>query len=121
MARVKNVVIIERQMKMLSYLVDRAQSQGFRGAVLSLRTIGVDCLLSESQVRLVLRKLRDGGYLSVEPREMPNGGTAENAYRVTSKGCRALAIFEAAGQDEGSGHWEWYDALRVYENLPVQG
>ena len=102
---------MERQMKMLSYLADRAQSQGFRAAVLSLRTIGADCLLNEGQVRLVLRKLRDGGFLSVEPREMPNGGTAENAYRVTSKGCRALATYEAVGQGEGSGHWEWYDVL----------
>ena len=112
---------MERQMKMLSYLADRAQSQGFRAAVLSLRTIGADCLLNEGQVRLVLRKLRDGGYLSVEPRAMPNGGTAENAYRVTSKGCRALATFEAVCRHEENEHWEWYDALGVSDNLPVQG
>lgn len=118
MARVKKVIMLERQMKMLSYLADRAQSQGFRAAVLSIKTIGADCLLNTGQVRIVLKNLKNKGYLSVEPRAMPNGGTAENAYRVTSKGCRALAVFKAVCQREENEHWKWYDALGVSDNLP---
>lgn len=96
MARVKRAVVVDRKMRMLSYLVERASSQGASSAVLSLRTIGADLELSEGQVRIALRSLKSDGMLLVEAREMPNGGTAENAYSVMPRGRRAIALYGEA-------------------------
>lgn len=95
MARVKRSVIFDRQIRMLSYLLDRS-SPGERAAIASLRMISADSELSESQVRLILRKLRASDLVQVEAREMPNGGTAENAYRVTPRGRAMLDACVAA-------------------------
>lgn len=92
MARVRRAVIEDRQMKVLLYFVQRAEPGEYPRAVLSLATIGADCGLSTQQVRLVLKKLKTAKLICIEPREMPNGGTAENAYVVTAAGRRALEV-----------------------------
>lgn len=96
MARVKRSVLVERQMKMLLYLKDEAVGCGKPFAQLSLREMSHALALSESQVRFCLRALADADLLRIEPRILPNGGTAENAYRITPKGAALLAAHRKA-------------------------
>lgn len=96
MARVKQSVIAKRQVEVLAYLFEEAELRGGAAAPLSLRTICASRGLSESQVRLILKTLKQEGLLEVQPRTLPNGGTAENAYLVTRQGRLALQAYLAA-------------------------
>lgn len=91
MARVKRSVIAERQMSMLMYLGGQASRCGRPFAQLSLRSICLALGLSKNQVRLALKALSETGLVHVEPRILPNGGTAENAYFITARGAYVLA------------------------------
>lgn len=119
MPKVKMAVARERRARVLAALRDRGADS--RAVELSVRTLAEASGLTYDQARSALRSLVAAGAVRALPRSLPNGGTAENAYRVTSKGCRALATFEAVCRHEENEHWEWYDALGVSDNLPVQG
>lgn len=100
MSRVKMVVAYERRERVLVALAARGADR--EGAVLSLRAIAADAGLSCSQARSALRALKESGHVRSTPRSLPNGGTAENAYRVTPVGLEALGRTEPAGSPRGS-------------------
>lgn len=91
MARVKRSVIAKRQVDMLAFFRREAEACGEDPVPLSLKVICTTQGLSPAQTRRTLIALREAGYLVVVSRKLSNGGTAENAYGVTSAGCRVLA------------------------------
>lgn len=104
MPKVKMEVARARRACVLAALADRGA--GREGAVLSLRAVAADAGLSCSQARSALRALKESGHVRSTPRSLPNGGTAENAYRVTPVGLEALGRTEPAGGPRGSGDAE---------------
>lgn len=95
MPKVKMKVARARRACVLAALADRGADR--EGAVLSLRAIAAATGLSGTQARSALRALKESGHVRSTPRSLPNGGTAENAYRVTPAGLEALGRTEPAG------------------------
>lgn len=94
MPRAKTAVTRERRARVLATLAEYGADRD--GAVLSLKSLANASGLTFDQVRGIVRWLRSAGFVVSEPRKAPNGGTAENAYRVTAEGKRALASYRAA-------------------------
>lgn len=89
MARVKRSIIFKRKVELLSYLQRQSEECGRISVALSNATICHELCLTSNQVRLALKSLEESMLLKIERRTLPNGGTAENSYRVTAQG-RAL-------------------------------
>lgn len=100
MARVKRSIIVMRQVEMLSYLQQQSEDSGRVSVALSLTTIARAQGLSSNQVRLILRSLEGSSLLKVERSTLPNGGTAENSYRVTAQGRALLNEYTVCAQDD---------------------
>lgn len=81
----------ERRVSVLAALCACGADQ--TAVALSFKTIAADTGLSCSQVRSALRALKKAGYVQSVPRRLSNGGTAENAYRVTSEGRNCLCMY----------------------------
>lgn len=90
MSKVKMCVARERRGSVLDCLSRAAGADGC--AVVSLKGLVSTTGLTHEQVRSCLRALEREGFLVVEPRKNPDGGTAENAYRITEKAHQALLL-----------------------------
>lgn len=97
MACVKRSIIQKRQVDLLAFFLEESQARGEGQVAISLKAIAADRNLSPVQTRQAVASLKRAGYLEVIPRTMPNGGTAENAYRVTEAGRLVLRACRAAG------------------------
>lgn len=91
MPRVKASVSRERELRVLSCLRAHADKAG--DAVISIASVGCAAGLTAIQARSALQRLVRAGLIVVIPRNLPNGASAENAYRLTQK---------AYGTDDGS-------------------
>lgn len=81
MPRVRLAVAHERREQVLAFLASCANDAGV--ADVSLHAISRACNLTFTQTRSVLKYLVGSGLLQVEHRQLPNGGFAENSYRLT--------------------------------------
>lgn len=108
MPKVKRSVAHARELRVLAYLLVRSNGSG--RAVVSISRTALDTGLSVSETRGALKRAADNGLVRVFPRKLPNGASAENQYRLTQAGLRALslAVCEAASaggfaRPEGGG------------------
>lgn len=96
MGRAKTAVAQKRHFQVLGLLykhgADRAE------VCLPIRFIADELGLTYQQVRSAVRTLRSEGCISVVSRVLPNGGTTENAYRVTAHGREVLNQAEEVGR-----------------------
>lgn len=91
-------VAYERRMRMLETLSRRGACREDVG--LSNAALAASCGLTSEQARSVMRSLRKEGFVRVSARKLPNGGTAENAYRLTPAGLAALSDMQDSGTRE---------------------
>lgn len=83
------IILSKDRLLMLGYLLDSAPSPR-KPSVVSIDQIAGAVGVSSGKVKYLIREFVDTGLLEVEPRFLPNGGQAENAYRLTRKGRNRL-------------------------------
>lgn len=98
MARSSRVTVEANKMRVLAYLVVRAEQEP--GASTSHKAMVRDLGLSEGRVRTAYRALVDDGLLHVEYCYDEDGGQRANVYTPSSEARIALAEF-LARKDQG--------------------
>lgn len=101
MARTATSELRERRARLLGLLRDAGA--GARQVPLSVSALSDALGTTEYRTRCSLRALKSEGMLAVRARYLPNGGQRENAYRITPKGRRWLALVEEGSAPEGAG------------------
>ena len=84
---------------LLAHLAARSRGRPPR-ACASIAALAAGAGLSKCQARRALSSLEAEGLLAVERRFRPDGGQAENAYRVTPAGRARLSRLAASAQDD---------------------
>lgn len=85
MARVAQQEMERRKIALLSLIV-RTSGSTDGGAQFSRDELRAELSFSETQLRTLINRLRDAGYLAVDPCYLDNGGQAGNVYRITPEG-----------------------------------
>lgn len=91
MARVARRIIEKRRNRLLLLIASNANEDGL--ARLSNSQMASDLGVSVEQVRNACRSLANAGMLESHPQYLYNGAQVENAYSLTTLGCRHLTAW----------------------------
>lgn len=98
MARIAEWAMEERKRKIVTYLAERANQSS--GVVITRRELREELGLTTSELKVVMRKLRDEALVRVQPRYRADGGRAGNVYHITAKGIAYAHIAQATSKEE---------------------
>lgn len=73
---------------------------GAAGAVVSIMCVASETGLVFHQARAALQRLIRKGAIEATPRNYPNGGSAENSYRITPAGFALLDAVERPSNEQ---------------------
>lgn len=127
MARTKREVLENTRMRLLAYLVDRAEACPERGTSFALMARALS--ISEGRARSACRALQDEGFIIVRPVFDEDGGQRANRYIVTLSGCKVLKTWSTnllkrygvvGGDLKECGNVENQDVLEQVERYEVK-